>query len=93
MQMNSKECVNIANTLDFHAKKSGKKRVFVLVSSAKSAPLVDEYLTQLVSSNPIGWGKFLRSETEQYLDKGCKHLDSYVVKSGLVWSEQDSIYT
>ena len=93
MQMNSKECVNIANTLDFHAKKSGKKRTFIFVASAKPAPLVDEYITQMVSPSPIGWGKLLRDDTEEYLMKGCKHLDSYVIKSGIVWSEDDSIFT
>ena len=65
----------MANCLDLHAQAQGTKRVFVLISSAKPPPFLNEYTET----------KF---EAEKYLAKECENLEAFIIRPGFIWSTE-----
>ena len=72
---NRDSCVNMAYELQNHAEKTGEKRNFVMISSAKAPFFAPRYLSS-------------KQEAEKYLLEECDHLRPTIIRPGVVLNSE-----
>ena len=73
--MNRDAAVNVAAELQDFAEAKGQKRHFVMLSSEKAPPFLDQYLTT-------------KLEAEQYLREECPNIKPVLLRPGFIWDAQ-----